>query len=102
MLDLLVFAFFFVTLELIYLYDPAKFVIIAPLMVFLLVLFHKLDKIEYALSEQKRNAVRAFQEKQKTVAGVALIGTLIMCGLVYVLYERGYLPRASEWGGFLR
>lgn len=108
--EVLAFVFVFVVLEITALFAPHQLPLVGFTLAIFLFLYSKLDKLEMALSEERRAQYQRFQERRREVVGATVLLTFILCGAIYVLHvyevivpvpHPGEGPRmATEpWGG---
>lgn len=86
--DLLTFVFFVVFLEALYLRDPSTFGVVSGFFVLFLVLFNKLDKIETALSEEKRDRQQAFHAHRGAFVAAGVLLTAGLGGGLFYAHGR--------------
>lgn len=108
--EVLAFVFVFVVLEIVALFAPHQLPMVGFALAIFLFLYSKLDKIEMALSEERRAQYQRFQERRREVVAATVFLTFVLCSAIYILHvyevivpvpHPGEAPRmATEpWGG---
>lgn len=108
--EVLAFVFVFVVLEVTALFAPHQLPMVGFALAVFLFLYSKLDRIEIALSEERRAQYQRFQERRREVIGATLLLTFVLCSVIYLLHLYGVIAPvpapgegvrlASEsWGG---
>lgn len=84
--EVFVFVFVFVVIEITALFAPHQLPAIGFALAVFLFLYSKLDRIEMALSEERRAQYQRFQERRREVLWVTVGLTVALCGAIYILH----------------